>query len=237
MKCIIPHYGDNAVLERCIASLPEHLQLIVVNSNISGQFFTETINSVLQDTCDLEHVWILNNDTVVDEQCYFQLCEALDHHPEAGIIGCQSRMLSNPDHIFWGGSGECFPAGQHKQGLVSMGQLQEPTYEQWITFASVLIRKEVFRDIGILDRHFRHICSDADYCLRARDAGWQCLYWPKAIVLHDVGTSARPKDDRVMRVMREDQIMFQRKWINTKRYHDLMTEVMEEVKTNGSGKG
>ena len=55
---------------------------------------------------------------------------------------------------------------------------------EWISFACVLIRKEVIASIGPMDEGFFMYFEDVDYCLRARSAGWQIAYAPAARVVH-----------------------------------------------------
>ena len=52
-----------------------------------------------------------------------------------------------------------------------------------VSGASVMIRREVIRQVGDLDdRLFYHI--DADYCRRIWDAGWKVYYLPSASIIH-----------------------------------------------------
>ena len=48
----------------------------------------------------------------------------------------------------------------------------------------MLIRREVIDEIGYLDELFFAYQEDADYCLRARQAGWQVYYNPEAQITH-----------------------------------------------------
>ena len=51
----------------------------------------------------------------------------------------------------------------------------------WISFACVLIRREVVEQIGPMDEGFFMYFEDVDYCLRARSAGWQIAYVPSRV--------------------------------------------------------
>jgi GT2 family glycosyltransferase len=54
----------------------------------------------------------------------------------------------------------------------------------WISFACVLIRRNVVCEIGPMDEGFFMYFEDVDYCLRARNAGWRITYAPSAHVVH-----------------------------------------------------
>jgi len=54
----------------------------------------------------------------------------------------------------------------------------------------MLVRREVFERIGLLDPSYTIYCEDVDFCLRARQAGFSCAYAPDARVLHKVSSSS-----------------------------------------------
>jgi len=56
--------------------------------------------------------------------------------------------------------------------------------------ASLLLRRAMLEDVGLLDNHFFMYYEDTDLSLRARWRGWKILYAPDAIVRHiHCGTS------------------------------------------------
>jgi len=67
----------------------------------------------------------------------------------------------------------------------------EPMESDWVGFASVLIRREVFDRVGLLDEGYFMYFEDADFCRRVRQAGWKVLYWPHAKVVHLLGGTSR----------------------------------------------
>jgi GT2 family glycosyltransferase len=48
----------------------------------------------------------------------------------------------------------------------------------------MLIRREVIDQIGYLDERFFAYQEDADFCFRARQAGWKVYYVPTAQITH-----------------------------------------------------
>ena len=71
---------------------------------------------------------------------------------------------------------------EHQQGYtyarIRLQELQcahelaaaEETY--WANGACMMIRASLIREIGLLDRNLRFVCSDADYSFTARARGW-----------------------------------------------------------------
>jgi len=55
----------------------------------------------------------------------------------------------------------------------------------WLLDTCLLIRREVVEDIGLLDEGFAAHYADADYCLRARQAGWHLHYLAEAVLIQN----------------------------------------------------
>ncbi len=56
--------------------------------------------------------------------------------------------------------------------------------------SAALYRRAMLDQIGLFDEHFFLYCEDTDLGLRARRAGWRCLYVPEAVVEHRYSHSA-----------------------------------------------
>jgi GT2 family glycosyltransferase len=56
--------------------------------------------------------------------------------------------------------------------------------------SAALYRREMLEEIGLFDESFFLYCEDTDLGLRARWAGWECLYAPQAMVDHLYSHSA-----------------------------------------------
>ena len=69
----------------------------------------------------------------------------------------------------------------------------EGSSPEWTSFACVLVRREVFERIGLLDAGFFMYFEDVDFCQRARSAGWNIINNPNARVVHLRGGSSPVK--------------------------------------------
>jgi hypothetical protein len=56
--------------------------------------------------------------------------------------------------------------------------------------SAALYRRFMLHQTGLFDEHFFLYCEDTDLGLRARRAGWKCLYVPGAVVEHRYSHSA-----------------------------------------------
>ena len=147
-----------------------------------------------------EYVLLLNADTVVLDGALRALVEFMDAHPEAGIAGSQ---LLSPE-----GAVQASPfrfqgiASELDRGLrlgivsraLSRWAVVPPTptsaaRADWVSGASMILRKAMLDRIGLLDEGLYTYFDDIDLCLRARRAGWETWYVPQSRVVHLEGAS------------------------------------------------
>jgi GT2 family glycosyltransferase len=60
----------------------------------------------------------------------------------------------------------------------------------WVSGASMFVRREVFKDVGLLDEAYFMYFEETDFCLRAARKGWTCWYVPTASIVHLVGQAS-----------------------------------------------
>jgi hypothetical protein len=246
----IPHYGPDQLLidlfqsagftlpvsafqgEVSLIELPEY-SFLIVNNNRQNRGFTAACNIGLNwlktAPPEYRYAWLLNNDTGFESRAQFEhALEAMQTISESrnwGIVSQQVRHFLNRDFIVFGGAFECYPAGRHKFGSAQRGDCAIPSEEKWVSFCSVLIRRDVVETIGPMDESMMTYYSDSDYCLVARKAGFGVGYAGKdSYVFHKVGESANPSDAQ-MRILKGDRQTFWKKWMAGDRhaaYFDLM---------------
>ncbi len=74
-------------------------------------------------------------------------------------------------------------------GLLGVKEVAIPVedkYEQpdWLSFACVLLKYEMVKDVGLMDEGYFMYYEDNDYCRRALDSGWQLIFDNGARVVH-----------------------------------------------------
>jgi GT2 family glycosyltransferase len=130
-------------------------------------------------------VWLLNNDALPPPETL----ELLVQSAGEGVGGVGS-VLRYP-------SGRVQARGGGTVGLRSgyVRHFASATDVRWgpgsfLTFASVLVRSAVFREVGMLDEGYFLYFEDADFCRRMRAAGWGMTVAAEAVVVHREGGSA-----------------------------------------------
>lgn len=65
-----------------------------------------------------------------------------------------------------------------------------------VSGAAMFIRKKVIDQIGLLDERFFMYAEDIDFCLRAKNSGWQIVYFPEGTVIHHKGSSGTKSTEK-----------------------------------------
>lgn len=145
--------------------------------------------------------WLLNPDTIVRPGALSALSTYLRNHPEVGLAGSR---LEHPDSTPQFSSFR-FPSvlGELEGGLrfgpasrvLNKSAMLRPIAEapelvDWIAGASMMIRSDVFDQVGLLDEQFFMYFEEVDFCRRAQSQGWACWYVPESRVVHLVGKSS-----------------------------------------------
>lgn len=143
---------------------------------------------------------LLNPDTVVRPGAIAPLLEFLDKHADVGIVG---SLLEDPD----GTPQACsfrFPSAfsefesEARLGLftrvlqrwrVVLPVGPAPHQADWVSGASMMVKRDVFDRIGGLDEDYFLYYEELDFCRRATAAGWQCWTVPQSRVVHLCGQS------------------------------------------------
>lgn len=147
-----------------------------------------------------DHCLLLNPDTEARPGAIGALLEFMDAHPEAGVLGSRLEDADGTPQRsafrFHSILGE-FDA-QLRLGIVTRvlnasvmnpPVSDVPSRADWVAGASMLVRRSVFDDVGLLDEGYFLYFEEVDFCLRAARAGWACWYVPQSRVVHLVGQS------------------------------------------------
>jgi len=72
----------------------------------------------------------------------------------------------------------------------------QATEVDWVAGASILVRREVFDAIGLIDEGYFLYFEEVDFLLRAKRAGFRTFYVPTSRVIHHMGASTGVTDEK-----------------------------------------
>lgn len=134
-------------------------------------------------------VLILNNDTIVDTEMVGVLLQAGDTVERPGILGPAIYYYDAPDKIWK--LGDIRHRWLPMPLSVRNPSLSSPFRVDYVTGCGMLIRRDVLERIGLFDERYFMYFEDADFCRRARDAGFSVWCVPQARMWHKVSLTAR----------------------------------------------
>ncbi len=135
-------------------------------------------------------VAVLNDDAVADTRWLEALLNAIERRPDAGMCASQVRLFG--EHRLDSAGMLLALDGVAKQRGHGRPPEDFPVAEEALfpSGSAALYRRAMLDQIGGFDESFFLYCEDTDLGLRARWAGWKCLYVPDAVVDHHYSHSA-----------------------------------------------
>ena len=114
----------------------------------------------------------------------------MEARPDAGMCASQVRLYRRRCARFGRHAG-CGDGSSKQRGHGRPPKFFPVTEEVLFPSGSAaLYRRAMLDQIGLFDESFFLYCEDTDLGLRARWAGWRCLYVPEAVVEHHYSHSA-----------------------------------------------
>jgi GT2 family glycosyltransferase len=195
---------DNASTDGSVEMVRAEFPGIRLIANNENRGFTAANNQGLAISQG-QYLLLLNPDTELRGDALEIMLATMEDHPEVGGLG--PRLLY-PD-----GSPQSsrrrFPT--FATALVESTVIQEwwadnrilrhyymsDTPEDalqpvdWLVGACLLVRREVYEQVGGLDEGFFMYSEELDWCRRIKDTGWELVYQPAATIVHHEGKSSQ----------------------------------------------
>jgi GT2 family glycosyltransferase len=152
---------------------------------------------------------LLNNDAVAEPAWLEELARAFDD-PTIGMAASKILVYEDPSRIDKVGH-LIYPDGQNRgrgSGQIDRGQFDDIEEVLWPDGCAAMYRRAMLDEIGGFDEDFFAYADDAELGLRARIAGWRCLYIPKAVVRHHRGSTLGLLSSRRLELIERNRILF-----------------------------
>jgi len=179
--------GSAAMVEEMAATFPVPLRVI---ANSENRGFCAANNQGFAATTT-ELVALLNNDAEADPGWLAGLESAIHTRDDIGMAASKILVWEDPTRIDKCGH-LIYPDGQNRgrgSGELDRGQYDQIKEVLWPDGCAAMYRRAMLEDVGGFDEDFFAYADDAELGLRARLAGWLCLYTPQAVVRHHRGAT------------------------------------------------
>ena len=183
---------DNASDDESVAYIQDwhpEVQLIQLPNNYG---FAEGYNRGME-YIDAKYTVILNSDVNVKTDWLDPILEAMDEDPQLAI--CQPKILSLEEKElfeyagasggFLDGLGYPYCRGRIFDNLEKdNGQYDDEMSIDWASGAAMVVRTEVFKNLGGFDNDYFAHMEEIDFCIRARKCGYKIKVVPESTVYH-----------------------------------------------------
>ncbi len=174
-----------------------------------------------------ERLLLLNPDTEVRPGALAAALAFARAHPDAGVVGGRTLFADGAlNRASCWGAPTLWSLACHATGLASLwrgSRLFDPeSLGRWarddaravdiVSGCFLLIRRDLWQELGGLDERFFVYGEDADLCLRVRAAGRTCRIAPEAVLVHHGGASERSRADKLVRLFRAKAQLLAKHW-------------------------
>jgi GT2 family glycosyltransferase len=216
VSIIIPSWNGRALLEVCLGSVRRQtlapLESIVVDNGSddgsaryvrerfpevslveleSNRGFAAAVNEGIRRARGA-YVAFLNNDVEVEPSWLAELVSCAARHPRAA--GVAPKLLEPGDERIIDRAGDVmtswFRAYPRGEGETDRGQYEREVEVFGASGAASLWNAEAVQELGLLDDDLFFSYEDVDLSFRARLAGYECWYAPRAVAFHAAGTTS-----------------------------------------------
>jgi GT2 family glycosyltransferase len=159
-----------------------------------------------------DYLYVLNSDAFADADTLGRLLDFMDADARVGIAGSRIHAPDGPTQV----AAFRFPTilGELEQAMrlglatrllhnkrISMPEPASSCEVDWISGTSMLIRRQVFEQIGPFDEGFFLYFEETDFCHSAKRRGWKIYFVADAPVTHlgSVSTGMADPSRRVPR--------------------------------------
>jgi GT2 family glycosyltransferase len=166
------------------------VELMETNANLGfagGNNFA--IKKAISDDCDC--TWLLNNDTLVESGSLDRLIDTMYSDQQIGIVGSKIYYYNTNKIWFAGGqintwTGKATHIGYQEEDSALFSTNKEVDY---ITGCSMLIKREVIREIGVLPEYYFLYFEETEFNIVAKKRGWKIIYVPSSKIYHKASAS------------------------------------------------
>lgn len=203
-----------ACLTRWAACEPKRFRVVPYDA----PFNYSKINNIAVTKSSGKYLLLLNNDTEVLSEDWMTAMVEQAQRPSIGAVGA---LLLFPDNTIQhagvitriggvAGHSHRFLPADHRGYFDAVRTI---TNYSAVTGACLMVRREVFDEVGGLDEELAVALNDVDFCLKLRKAGYYNVFLPHVRLYH-FESKTRGADDTPAKVARSrsEQALMQERW-------------------------
>lgn len=203
---------DNASTDDSVEAVREaygdRVTLLVNKENLGGSGgFNTGIRKVLEE--GYEYLYCLDNDVLVDENAVGALADYLDAHTDTGVAGSIVYHMDHPQYVQQYGLDidfQHFTAITHYADFFDDGTIPDVHECDTVATCSVMIRTSCIKTTDMEDNFI--YWDDMEWIYRFTLAGFRVVTIKDSVVLHKMGSNARPANTFINYYMWRNRMNF-----------------------------
>ncbi|RMF08775.1 MAG: glycosyltransferase [Candidatus Neomarinimicrobiota bacterium] len=216
---------DNHSFDDSVATIRTQFPEVKIQAQDTNLGFGKAVNRGVADTSG-DYLFILNPDTVVQEDTLASLVTYMEAHPEVGIVGpkilnadgslqlaCKRTFptlsVALPKVL---GLSRLFPrtkwAGRYNLTYLDEDEIHSVDA---ISGSCMLVRRSVFEAVDGFDERFFMYGEDLDLCYRVKAQGYSIHYYPRTQIVHYQGESVKSAPFDSIHAFYQAMIIFSQK--------------------------
>lgn len=137
-----------------------------------------------------DYIFLLNNDATVEKDSISKLVEEAEKNAKAGIV---SPVIYRPDGTIWYSGGKINWLKMRALHSINI-EKQIPYETKFASGCAMLVKKNVFREVGLLSENYFLYYEDADLSLKSSNKGFRIMVVPDAHVTHWEKSEEKPEE-------------------------------------------
>jgi N-acetylglucosaminyl-diphospho-decaprenol L-rhamnosyltransferase len=213
---------DNASTDDSIATIKDKFpSFSLICSQVNLGF--GKANNLAAKHSNGEYLLFLNTDTILTENTPQILADYLTQHQDVGAVSPRITFRDGSYQLSCGKLPNLaielldkIRYGLDQKWHHIFGSLynkQHSTVQEkgWLTGACLMMRRDVFEQLGGFDESFFMYFEDKDICKRVNEAGWKVVYYPHTSLIHLLGGSSSGIQTSANTYYRDSQLYYYQK--------------------------
>lgn len=135
-----------------------------------------------------KYIFLINNDTFIEEDGLSYLIERLESNPQIGAVSPKIRFAFPPRNIQFAGFTPLSSVTLRNEsigfGCPDDGSFDTPHPSPYLHGAAMILKREAITKVGLMSESYFLYYEEMDWCVRLNRAGYELWYEPRCTVFH-----------------------------------------------------
>jgi GT2 family glycosyltransferase/SAM-dependent methyltransferase len=191
---------DNGSSDESVDTIRRLFPLVTIARRAFNTGFARACNAGMR-LARGRFIWVLNADTEISSYALREMVRFMEAHAEVGALNprviypdgtLQPAVRRVPtlrsavwEEVFWGTPLHgLFGRDRKHKAWESDIDYDDVVEMEWLRGSCLLIRRDIYNQVGEFDEVFFFGYEEIDYCMRIRAAGWKLVWMPLVTIVH-----------------------------------------------------